>query len=179
MQSVLKDCLLTLLETKPIEKVTITEICALAGINRGTFYAYYANPYELLAHIEGDLFDQMVAQTTRPSKLKKETIKDYFRQLFDLFYDNKELMRVLFGEFGDRKFLVKCSMLGYEGAVNDWQKKAPNVDRSYIDYIFAYVYNGCLGIVELWIKNNYRESPAEMAALIEKFFTDSLDKYFD
>jgi hypothetical protein len=105
-------------------------------------------------------------------------IKDHFRRLFDLYYANKNLMGVLFGEFGDRKFLVKCAMIGYEDAISDWHTMAPNLELSYLEYIFAYIYNGCLGIVELWIKNDFRESPVEMAALVNKFFTGSLEKYF-
>ena len=179
MQTVLGESLLALLRTKPIEKITVTEICKLAEINRGTFYAYFLDPADLLSKIEADLYEKFVAISVRPSSLKKETIKVFFRRLFDLFYDNKELVRVLIGDFGDRKFLAGCALIGHEVAIADWQKKFPEVDRSYLEYVYAYVYNGCLGIVELWIKNDYRESPAEMAELVNKFFTDSLVRYFN
>jgi AcrR family transcriptional regulator len=179
MQMILSESLFSLLKTKPIEKITVTEICKLSNINRGTFYAYFLDPHDLLSKIEMDLYEKLETNSKKPSDLDTKTIKVYFRCLFDLLYDNKELMKVLFGEFGDRKFLVKCGMLGYEGAINDWHKKVPDVDRSYLEYIFAYVYNGCLGIVELWIKNDYQESPAEMATLVSKFFTENLAVYFD
>ena len=40
--------LLSLLEKKDIEFITITEITAKAGVNRSTFYLHYDNIYELL-----------------------------------------------------------------------------------------------------------------------------------
>ncbi len=177
MQTVLGESLLVLLKTKPIEKITVTDICKLVEINRGTFYAYFLNPLDLFSKIEEELYKELVAHSDRPTDLSKVAFNDYFRRQFDLYYDYKDLMQVLFGEFGDRKFLVKCAMIGYEGAISDWHTMAPNIDRSYLEYIFAYIYNGCLGIVELWIKNGFRENPVEMAALVTKFFTGSLEKY--
>jgi hypothetical protein len=177
MQTMLGESLLSLLGRRPIEKITVTEICKLAEVNRGTFYAYFRDPADLLSKIEANLYEKFVAISVRPADLKKETIKHFFRSFFDLFYDNKDLVRVLFGDFGDRKFLLKCAKIGYEAAITDWQKKTTNVDQSYLEYTYAYIYNGCLGIVELWIKNDFRESPAEMAELVNTFFTDSLVKY--
>ncbi|MBR8643897.1 TetR/AcrR family transcriptional regulator [[Brevibacterium] frigoritolerans] len=39
----LKDALLKLLSENPISKISITELCNEANINRGTFYAHYDN----------------------------------------------------------------------------------------------------------------------------------------
>lgn len=40
---VIKDAFISLLKEKPLNKVTVKEICALAGINRATFYRYYCD----------------------------------------------------------------------------------------------------------------------------------------
>lgn len=37
---------------KPISKISVKDICALAGYNRGTFYRYYSDVYEVLESIE-------------------------------------------------------------------------------------------------------------------------------
>ena len=42
---VIKDSFIQLLKEKPITKITIKEICALADINRATFYAHYTDTY--------------------------------------------------------------------------------------------------------------------------------------
>ena len=43
----IRDGFLRLLAEKPIEKISVTEICREADINRGTFYAHYSDPYVL------------------------------------------------------------------------------------------------------------------------------------
>ena len=48
----IRNSLLELLRTKPIAKITVTEICEMAGINRATFYAHYSGPSDLLHALE-------------------------------------------------------------------------------------------------------------------------------
>lgn len=52
---VIQEALLTLLEQKPLNKITVTELCALAQINRATFYAHYADCYAVLNALEDGL----------------------------------------------------------------------------------------------------------------------------
>lgn len=43
----LREAFWTLYTKKPIEKISIKEITDLAGYNRGTFYLYYKDVYDL------------------------------------------------------------------------------------------------------------------------------------
>ncbi len=54
-QKVLKDSLLQLLEKKPINKITVKEVCELAELNRATFYAHYTDCFDLLESIENEM----------------------------------------------------------------------------------------------------------------------------
>ena len=51
-KKVLKETLLNILEKKDISKISVTEICTEADINRGTFYRYYNDVYDLLKGIK-------------------------------------------------------------------------------------------------------------------------------
>lgn len=44
----MNDALITLLETKEYEYITIKEICRIANVNRSTFYLHYSNMNDLL-----------------------------------------------------------------------------------------------------------------------------------
>ena len=41
-----------LLGQKPIESISVKELCAAAGINRGTFYGHYQDLYDLRRQME-------------------------------------------------------------------------------------------------------------------------------
>lgn len=51
-KKILKDSLLELMQTKPISKITIKEICGLSDMSRSTFYLHYQEQSALLEDIE-------------------------------------------------------------------------------------------------------------------------------
>ena len=58
---VLRDSLLELMQTAPINKITVKDICERADVNRGTFYLHYQDPYDLMHQIENELIDEFRA----------------------------------------------------------------------------------------------------------------------
>lgn len=58
-KAMLKNALMGLLKEKPIEKISVYELCAAAQINRTTFYKYYGSQYELLTDAENDYFRKL------------------------------------------------------------------------------------------------------------------------
>ena len=58
-QKTLKNTFLSLLEKKDITNIKVSKICEEAGINRGTFYRYYKNEYDLLQKIQTDFINEI------------------------------------------------------------------------------------------------------------------------
>ena len=52
------EALLSLLEKKDFEYITIKEICDIAGVNRSTFYLHYENTYDLLMETTQYIIDK-------------------------------------------------------------------------------------------------------------------------
>ena len=60
-KKMMKDALLELLETKALEKITVTDICEKADVNRSTFYSYYVDISQLLLEIDNDVLNNLPA----------------------------------------------------------------------------------------------------------------------
>lgn len=60
-KQMIKEALLSLMIEKPFEKISITDIVKRADINRGTFYAHYANTSEVLKSISITVVDELAA----------------------------------------------------------------------------------------------------------------------
>ena len=56
----MNQALLSLLEKKDIDFITVTEITKKAGVNRSTFYLHYDNVYELLEETIENLNEQFI-----------------------------------------------------------------------------------------------------------------------
>ena len=57
----LQDAFWALYAEKPIAKISIKEITDRAGYNRGTFYLYYKDVYDILGRIEQELLEKIGA----------------------------------------------------------------------------------------------------------------------
>ncbi|MBP3872222.1 MAG: hypothetical protein J6E32_00755, partial [Lachnospiraceae bacterium] len=48
----IREAFLDTLREKPVNRITVKELCEKAEINRATFYTHYADPFDLLDQIE-------------------------------------------------------------------------------------------------------------------------------
>lgn len=55
----LKEGLLRLLKTKPLDKISIAELCRESGINRTTFYRHYEVPKDILKEMQTEFIKEM------------------------------------------------------------------------------------------------------------------------
>lgn len=58
-KQMIRQAFFDLLQKKPAEKITVTDIVKTANINRGTFYAHYSNVRCLIDAIEEDFINQL------------------------------------------------------------------------------------------------------------------------
>ena len=55
----IKETFLELLKQKNFTKITVTEICKISEINRGTFYLHYYDIHDVLEDILNDMVQDM------------------------------------------------------------------------------------------------------------------------
>ena len=104
----LKQIFLGLLKQKAIEKISVTELCSLADINRSTFYLHYCDIYALLEEIELDClteFDRLAEEISRQSIAPSQVT----RMILEYIYDRKELLSLLLLKNNRRDFWKKIN----------------------------------------------------------------------
>ncbi|MCC8028230.1 MAG: TetR/AcrR family transcriptional regulator C-terminal domain-containing protein [Lachnospiraceae bacterium] len=156
-KSVIRQALFELLTDRPINKITVTDICKKADINRSTFYSYYEDVYALLTSIQNDLFEDIVFT------LSKE---NWFEDVLKLVDDNKDLCQVLLGPHGDSSFIRQLIYLGYENSMKVWKETYPNATPELLDYFYAYMSSGVIGVLENWVCSDYKLSTQEVGKIL-------------
>lgn len=119
---IIKDTFFELLKEKPVTKITVTEICAAADINRGTFYKYYSDPLDLLKKIEDEIFEEVLETTHKYFQLQEQTIYDFSLHLFKYLEDNVNVFKILFSENGDSSFIRKVYYVLQDKVISEWKK---------------------------------------------------------
>jgi AcrR family transcriptional regulator len=165
-KKVLRESLIKLLETKPIQEITVKELCALAQINRATFYTHYSNPFDLLEQIENELFEEMSTKVIK--KFKQDTLTEMTQLAFDIIADNIELCRVLFSENGNKRFLDRIMRLSRETTISSWKAMYPRATKNQIEFLFAFIISGSVAVIEHWVRIGMKETPLELAEIDNK-----------
>jgi AcrR family transcriptional regulator len=162
----LQDALINQLETKPIAKITVTDLCHIANINRSTFYAHYSDPADLLEKTEREL----IADITR--FLESFTFADdapaaqqTMTRVFEYIQNNAELCKVLLGPNGDVAIQKEIMMLMQRFRIEEW-RASRSMDVETMDYILLYTINGSIGVVQRWVENGLNKPAREMADLL-------------
>ncbi|MCR5469029.1 MAG: TetR/AcrR family transcriptional regulator [Lachnospiraceae bacterium] len=162
---VVKNVFLELLKEKPLEKVTVKEICERAEINRGTFYKYYDNPFDLMQKLEDELLFNL------QEKLSNVSSRGYHEAIRIVVEDVKENLlfySMTFEEKSDKRFRERLFDICYGDNMEIIQAKFPNLDESKKEWMYFFVAEGCNGILKRWIDGGLKESVDDIATFAEK-----------
>ncbi|WMJ86649.1 TetR/AcrR family transcriptional regulator [Anaerocolumna sp. MB42-C2] len=145
---------------KTIDKITVTEICTLAGYNRSTFYVYFKDVYEILDVIENqvitaDEFKRIILDQL----LNNKDRKDLLRQLIQLFENNKDYLPVLLSEKGDPYFRQKLLKKLFPALISFFPD-ITNTELQEIKYTMEYQSAAMLSTISKWYTNG-KDMPLE------------------
>lgn len=169
-KDILYEALLLSLQSKPIDKITITEICSLAKINRGTFYRYFETVQQLF-----DEYFDIVQQ-----KLKDAYIEPYKKTNFEVKFIDPKIVRFFNHILEHKNFyrfaLLESSDIQYYKKVFQVLKEILNqtYEKSYADneveydYAISYQSNAIIGLLIEWIQRNFEETPDQLNLLALK-----------
>jgi AcrR family transcriptional regulator len=88
-QTLIQEAVVYLLkEKKDFYSITVSDVCRVANINRGTFYHHYANIAEVANSIEAGLMAAMT-NTWNESKAKNGSIANFIRIVTSKFKENE------------------------------------------------------------------------------------------
>lgn len=173
-RAMLRQCLAKLLKEKKIQDISVKEISEMADINRGTFYLHYRDVYDLLAHIENELFDQYneILDRHRPTEVS-ESPKLLFTELLYFIRDNSDIIQTLMGPNGDIQFLNHLRQIFRTKIMEPWDHVMfPNPVRR-DQYFTSFMIEGGIGMIKLWVENGTDLAPEELATLLERFILNS------
>lgn len=163
---ILTQALTELLQQKQVNEITVKELTDLADMNRGTFYLYYKDIYDMLDKIQDEMFEKLDAIfALREDAEVTEQTKPILLDLFRFIEENQEMCRVLLSPNGDMNFLHRLNEVLREKCLHLYLGAEPVANEEEFDYRYSFVVYGCAGIIRAWVGRNCPESPEQMAEL--------------
>ena len=159
----IRQTMANLLEKNELKDITVKELCAVAGINRSTFYAHYESIYDLWADIDSLLrMEHIRAFDEANVHFSNYMSRDGFRVALGFVYRYRHFYR---------GYLERLSSTEYLEAMFEEIMDDGGEDEKQIDSLYRYIYTlcGAMKVVERWLKHGCSESVDQMAELLTQY----------
>ena len=157
--------LLLLMKEKPLEQITMREICRRVDVGRSTPYAHYRDVQDILEQMEeafhNDLSALLPAWPSTGSATDKER---WFSAFYALAQQNGLLLDVLLSYHGDPAFLARLEALCEAGITAALPAGSLNPA-----WRAAFLTGAILAMVRQWAGGGCTEAPAELARMTIAF----------
>ncbi len=168
--------LLSLLEKKTFEYITISEICETAEVNRSTFYLHYENTSDLLKETTAYVLDNFTSYFC----VDTESIATKFANcdLHDLKFVNEKYLHpyLLFIKENQRVLSAVLSQPTAFDTKAIFQRLFDNIFKPILDrfhyprdeqnYVMMFYLNGITAIISEWLKDGCQKSIEDISAII-------------
>lgn len=157
----LKNAFFELYATKKIEHISIKEIADVAQLNRGTFYVYYKDIYDLLEKTENELILELVhmIKDVIPPLLRDDNLEPFLPPM--AFYNrNKKILQVLLSPTGDPHFVHKIKGI-LKNTVQEIFHRENIPPAKNMEYVVEYITSAQIGIISYWMVEKDMALPVE------------------
>ena len=168
--------LLSLLEKKPFEYITIREICEKAEVNRSTFYLHYENTGDLLKETITYVLDNFASYFSMDAESVVAQLEDC--DLEDLKFVNEKYLPpyLSFIKENQRVFSAVLSQPTTFDSKAIFKRLFDNIFKPILDrfhyprdeqnYVMMFYLNGITAIITEWLKDGCQKSIEDISAII-------------
>lgn len=150
---------------KPLSKVTVREVCQLAGINRSTFYAHYLDVYDVLEQVEKTM-SAGLTESFLEGIDQGADIGECFLRLFRFIRDNKGFYRFYLSETGSTGVIG----LAWDTVRSRCGTLEPKIlglpSQREVEYHAAFFLYGLTAMIRSWLEDDCPETPEEMGEIL-------------
>jgi hypothetical protein len=158
-----------LYKEKPLAKITVREITDRAGYNRGTFYAYFSDVYEIQKVFKNSLIPErdMIIGHLKYLDEGNTGVFESFDKTNEYIRRNWEKIAVMIGPEGDPGFIYEFKMEIRE-MIMSYVEEIGIREPEKFEYIIEYQISAYIGIFQLWIERCGRFDEKTLAEIMDE-----------
>ena len=171
----LRNALISLMEDKGFEAITVNDLCSAADLNRGTFYNHFSDKEHLLTSFEDEVMEDIADIQSRMKGLDVKEVMAYcltkkplpmLVDLFDYLREQGDFLHAVLGPGGDIRFGPRlrdtvCTNL-IQGVLHEKYRNDPD---PFVGYYLSFYASAYLGVITHWIETGMKEDSQQMARI--------------
>ena len=165
----IREALFRIIQTKSIDKVTVTEIVKEADINRSTFYFYYEDINDMMSQIQNEIYEKFREEIIIPDTVfsTPEHFRRYVCRFLQFCKDNEEICRFVTNNGCNNDLFTKIR--------REIEKVIPNSMAVYAEtdsryYLTTFAVSGILYSILEWFDNGMKIEPSDMADFLSSVY---------
>ncbi len=152
------EAFIKLLNQRPLDQITVTDLAKECGISRKTFYYYFEDIYQLPEVL-------FISETQKTLKDENEfdSWEDGYLRLMEFAFENKRAIEHLYHSVG-REYMERYLFCVVDKAIFDYvAKQAQNAEyeQSDIDMVASFFTSAVVGMSLEWIGGGMSEDPEQ------------------
>jgi len=156
----LQEGLIRLLKDRPLDKISITELCREAGINRTTFYRHYEWPRDILTEMQNDFLAGIFDRFQKPMSVGN------VESLFLYLAEHAQLVKLFFQYNSDTDWMELFTRIYACFPSKQIIKAFQNINEIHAEMLFTYLSGGAYFLARKWIMDDMPIPPKEIAAVV-------------
>lgn len=164
----IRSVFLELLRNKEVSRISVSEICAKADIHRTTFYVHYQDIYDLMEHLVGEMYVEIMGYFTDEESVWKGK---GFLGLFQLIWKHQEFFSAYLAASKDTKWEHQLMPDLLEKKAEQLCREIGFVSKEELFYHQTFFNAGLTAMIRRWILGGCRETPEEMNRILTDEYT--------
>ncbi len=157
--------LIELSQEKDLQKITILELCSLAGINRSTFYKYYGSQYDVLTEMGNEFLEDISRQLSGTVSDDRQKVEQRVTECFRKVKEQRQLILLLLKNPDGREFEEKLfAVPQIDELLNEALSDCHDEEERKATISFA-IHGSCY-LMTQWIQDGCRITPDNEARQI-------------
>ena len=161
--------MVTLLNVKSYDDISIKDICDESGISRGTFYQHYRDKDDFLFQYQKAM---MKKGKRRLTQIQFEERRQFFEHALNFWINEGELLLLLLRDNGAyivHQAIKKNLQQNIEvRLVPIMNTQALTNKEKY--FLIIFMSNAVFGVLQDWVQRGRQESPKKISLMIDKVF---------
>ena len=160
----MKQAMLELMNQTPFDKITVRLICEKAEVNRSTFYAHYADIYDMIGQMETNLQKKLMDSYLAPGTVIPLSTESFITFL-KFIREHKDFYRVALKT--RREFPIRQNFESlWDQIIRSLCQKAGITAENDMIFYFVGFQAGFTMILKRWVEQDCLESEEKIARII-------------
>ena len=165
-KQMIQDSLIALLGNKPIEKISISELCKLADVNRTTFYNHYGSQYDVLRDVGENIANRIVDSAARELEDTVLTLGAQVSLICCYLREHTAEAKLLLQNFTADDALIKEMLLKRLSAGQNYHLAfAEKYDDDGKRLLLQFLVHGIYNLIRCWLLEEIDKTPEDIGAM--------------